>query len=114
MADGALLKKRLEKVTKELDTEVALWNTKGWDASQYRIGSAELYVRCEVIAIYKVLKDKLGITEDEFTIYLRQAVLDQMKELRRVTDEAESAAIRKRLTDGIHIVPPKNLKPGEL
>ena len=114
MAEGALIGKQVEKITKELDAEVELWKQKGWDVSQYRMGAAELYVRCEVIAIYKIMRDKLGISEEEFTLYLRKAVLEQMQELRKVTDDAESQKLREKLTRGIHIVPPNNLKDGDL
>ena len=114
MAEGATLKSRLDTVTKELEEETAIWNKKNWAITNYRMGHAEFYVRCEVIAIYKLMKDKLGISEDEFTLYLRTAVLDQMREQRKMQEANESAAIRRRLTEGITIVPPKNLKNGDV
>lgn len=114
MTQEATLKSRIEKVSKELEVENDTWAKLKIAPGGYRMNDAELYVRCEVIAIYKIMKDKLGISEDEFTLYLRTAVLEQMRELRKTHEAARSQRVREELTRGIHIHPPKNLKNGEL
>jgi hypothetical protein len=114
MAEGGTTKAQLEKVTKQLEAEVKIWDDRNWNPGAFRMGNAELYVRCEVIAIYKLMRDKLGITEDEFTLYLRTAVLESMQQLRKQNEEMQSAKLREDLTRGIHIIPPKNLKSGDL
>lgn len=114
MSQGGTVKEQLDKVTKELEVETDIWNRKGWAYTNYRMGHSELYVRCEVVAIYELIKDKLHISEDEFTLYLRRAVVKQLRELRKTQEAHESAELRKRLTDGITIIPPKDLKNGDL
>lgn len=118
MSEGGTIKSRLDKVSKELVDENKLWDEKGASISGWQMGQSEVYVRCEVLALAQIIRDKLGMSEDEMSLYLRIETLKFIQELRETLfpkiDEAKQQFLRQQIVEGIHpnsnppvkIVPP--------
>lgn len=101
MSEGGSKKVRLEEVSKALEVELAEWHKNGIDPGNWRMATQELMVRCEVIALTKLIKEKLDIDEDEMNLMLKEVVLEQMKLLRPAAIQYKSDAVRDQILRGL-------------
>lgn len=101
MAEGGTIKHRLEEATEALEKEQEKWNELQITPHGYRMGDYEFYIRCEVLALTAIVREKLGISEDELTLKLRTAVREQMETMRPAVLEQRKKQIEQQLTQGI-------------
>jgi len=108
MAEGGTIKARLDKVTKELEEESKLWaQARLPDSSQmFRMGDGEFQHHCHVETITRLLKDVIGIDEDQMNLTYREVVLGEMRTLRQAAAEMRKQALRNDIVRGVPLLPP--------
>jgi hypothetical protein len=101
MSEGGTVKAQLEEVTRQLMEEERKWTENGLNINQnWRMGNGEFLTRCEVIALTRIVKEKLDLSDDEMTLVLRKVTLEQMRQLLPIFLEARRDMLRRQIIDG--------------
>jgi hypothetical protein len=92
---------RLKKAEAELQVELDLWTESKLDPQGYRMGNYELLIRCEILVIMEVLKDRLDVTDDELNARLKEVMLRELSQLRPQVVEDRRRQIQAALMQGV-------------
>lgn len=101
MSQGGSRKVRIEELNKQIDAELKEWHKEGIDPSGWRMGGMEFLIRCENIAISKLLMEKFDMEQEDMDVYLKEVVLEQMKMLRPQAIEQKSKAMKEQILRGV-------------
>ena len=103
MSLGGTIKEQLKKVQSRLDDINARWQEKGFPTPKrgYRMNDDEFMHHVHILAMERLMKSKLGITEDEMKLAIGEVWCDEMEKLEPLIEEARANAIRSQITQGI-------------
>lgn len=106
MSEGGTKKSRLDSLEKSITEEQENWTALG--ISPQQVGADQFYLHSVSIALFRIIKDMLGVDEDEMNIILRETVLEQMQEMRENVEPQVRAARLSALQQAIvpQIIPP--------
>jgi hypothetical protein len=100
---------RLEKATALLEAEQQLWIDNQIAPNSWRMNDSEFYMVCQMIAMYRLMKDVLGIEEDMFTAVLREVTTEELGKLRDQILTLKRNELMSKLTEGIQFTPPPDI-----
>lgn len=109
MAEGGTRKAQLAALDKELQNEQDEWvKAKLPNPGQlFRMNDQEFQHHCHVETMLVILKEKLGMSDEELNLYYKRVVLREMEGLRVIAAKLRSAALRQSIVDGTGLFPPK-------
>lgn len=82
----------LDKATEALEEEVGKWQKLGIDHNSTVHTPASLFdMKIKFMSFHRIVKEKLGITDEELNIAYCQVMLEQMQELRAHVEEQRMA-----------------------
>jgi hypothetical protein len=108
MSEGGSIKVRLANVQKELEEEFKKWMDAGIPpvGAIYRLNDNEFMHHVHTLAHTKLLKEKLGLTDDEVELAMREVFLSELRLFFPIVLEKR----REQLT--AKIMPPGIIRPG--
>ena len=83
MSEGGTIKGKNEQIQKQLDAESKRWEAAGLPPPQaiYQLGPNQFMHHCHVLAISRLLIEKLGVSEEEAELTLKEVALEESKQL---------------------------------
>lgn len=98
MSEGGTRAERLAAVDAELDKELDNWRAMQVNPGQYwRMGNAEFNIRCEILALMEILKDKLGLEQEDFDLVFKRVCLEELRKMRPEVQKQRREAIRNSI-----------------
>lgn len=109
MSEGGTFAGRLAEVQRQIDEEGKKWHKAGLPGPKplYRMNDDEFMHHVHVIALTRLIKDKLDLSDDEINLYLHEEFLRQMQAMLPMALEARSNNVRQKIVDGVQIIAPK-------
>lgn len=112
MSEGGTIKGQLEQVERELQEEFKIWDSLGVIiADTYRMNNTEWIHHIGIMTAERVIKEKLGLSNDEWQLFMKKTMLEEAKKFRPIIEKARSDAIKRQIIDGVII---KNPMDGQL
>jgi hypothetical protein len=112
MAQGVNQKAMQEKLADSqrlIDEEVQLWEEKGLNIhGSISPNIHHFHFACRLIAMQKIMMDKLGVTDDEFQLVMNEVVLKELGEWREKLFEQFDAFKEQQLRQAL--APPPGFK----
>lgn len=107
MSKGGTIKGQLERVDRELKEEFEIWDEMGVIiVNTYRMNQTEWHHHVALLACERLLKEKLGVTEDEWQLFMKKTMLDEARSFRKIVKQAQSQALRSAIVDGVGVIRP--------
>jgi hypothetical protein len=108
MAQGATISERLKKAnarTEELNRAAMAAGATVGPRSGYRMNDDEFQHHIVALTHERIIKEKLGMSDDEYKLYVVETWNDEWAKLIEVIKKGRSEAIRAELTRGVVIKP---------
>jgi hypothetical protein len=101
MSEGGTVKARLEKAEEALQAELKTWTELRLRPQGWRMGDEEFMFRCEQLTVAKLIKEKLGLTDEELQLEFKKVTLEQLQQLRPQVVAQQAEIARAAIMAGI-------------
>ncbi len=103
MSQGGSIKARSDAIDKELADELKRWNEAKLPGpkAMYRMQEDEFTHHVRLLALERLVCEKLGVSELEHEVAVKEVFLEETKAMFAPAREARSAAIQAQLTNGV-------------
>jgi len=111
MSEGGSIKVQLEQIEADLKEEADRWEAANipFIGNIYRMNTNEFMHHVHVLALTRMLKDYLGVTEDKIQLMIKTVFLEEMKNTFPLVQDARNQAIRNAIVDGVNIIKPPEI-----
>lgn len=99
MSQEGSIKFRLSKLDEEIDAEMKRYQAAGFPPPMiaWHMGDSEFMHHCHVWALTALLREKLGVTEEEVDLHLKTVFRDEMRKLYVRLDRERVQAMQKSI-----------------